>query len=484
MLPHFRLQAALRWREPVGATAPAALAEGSVAKSFLAEVNAAARHRGIAPGMTPAQAMARAPGIQIMSPAPAQEQCLGAILLETARTLSPDVEITAPGSVITDLRRASRSTCWQQLGERIVEKLASDGHLAHMAFAPTPDLAVLAAGGARSVAVIYDSGAFTAGLPIEALAPSPSLLAILRDWGISTVGEFLNLPREGLVERLGPEAREFVDRVSVRRTRPLRLERTPPVYAEAFDFDYEIDRTEPLLFLLRRFLESLCARLRDAFQVADRLTLRLPLDTDAVHERAFAIPAPTADVDALYRVLETYLDTLQLAERPVGVALSLGVTAPHKSQFQLFESALRDPNRFGETLARLKALLGNDRVGVPEIEDTHQPDRFYLRETFCEPREQASPMRGLPLRRFRPAVSARVECVQGRPGRLDSPRISGVIADWSGPFRLSGDWWDSQRWATEEWDVALADGGLYRLARHRHEWRIEGCYEGELSVEG
>jgi hypothetical protein len=31
--------------------------------------------------------------------------------------------------------------------------------------------------------------------------------------------------------------------------------------------------------------------------------------------------------------------------------------------------------------------------------------------------------------------------------------------------------------AAEEWDVALAKGGLYRLSRHDTTWNIEGCYE-------
>jgi len=474
LLPTFRLQAALRWREAHGS---AALAEGAAAKSFLSEVNAEARLRGIVPGMTPAQAMARDRSVQILNPVPAQEQCLRELLLETVRSLSPEVENGHAGTVIADLRRAARAQCWQQLSERLVEQLAAQKLLAQMAVAPTPDLAQLAAEGARPAAVIYDGSAFITQLPLEALKPSEPLLTILRDWGISNVGEFLKLPRESLVERLGPEARELFNRVLLRRTRPLRLVRTEPVYAETFDFEHEIENSEPLLFLLRRFLESLSARLRAVFRVADQLTLHLPMEKGPVHERTFAIPAPTADVETLYRVLATYLETLQLTQRPIGVGLTLRPIRPEKSQFQLFETAVRDPNRFGETLARLKALLGNECVGFPVAEDTHQPDQFRVRETFGENAREETPARGLPLRRYRPAIAARVELIQGTPALLESPLVSGAIGNASGPFRLSGDWWDRRRWETEEWDIALADGGLYRLSRQRREWRIEGCYE-------
>ena len=47
---------------------------------------------------------------------------------------------------------------------------------------------------------------------------------------------------------------------------------------------------------------------------------------------------------------------------------------PERQQFQLFESALRDPNRFGETLARLSALVGVENVGIAEVADPLRPE--------------------------------------------------------------------------------------------------------------
>ncbi len=473
LLPNFRLQAALRWREAAGS---AALAEGPAARCQLIEVTDGALVRGISPGMTPAQALARDATVRIFPPAPAQEACLQQRLVELGRSLSPDVEDGGAGWVIADLRRAARGTCWQELSDQVVARLAAENLAARVGVAPSPDLARLAAESARPSAVVYDGRQFAASLPLTALRLSESLRVTLRDWGLQTAGDLLALPAEGLVERL-PEVRELLDRLTPRRPRPLRLARLEPVYAETFDFEHEIETTEPLLFLLRRFLESLCGRLREVFHVAGRLDLRLPLEDGPAHERTFAIPAPTAGVDALFRVLETHLETLQLERRPVGVALTLHAVKPRSAQFQLFESALRDPNRFGETLARLKALLGNDCVGVPEAVDTHQPDRFHLRDGFATAPRADVPARGLPLRRFRPALTARVRLSDGRPAALESALGNTAIGDSAGPFRLSGDWWDRQAWETEEWDVAVAGGGLYRLSRRRHTWRIEGCYE-------
>ncbi|MGB8467110.1 MAG: hypothetical protein WCE49_19345 [Terrimicrobiaceae bacterium] len=482
LLPNFLLQASLRWHDTRG---QAAVVDEATLKGIVLEVSDGAAARGIAAGMTSAQAMARDTGIVIRPRSPAQEQCLNQILVQTALALSPDVELTRDGACVADLSRVGKGTCWQQLADQQVARLRAQGLCAVVGIAPTPDLANLAARGAGPSAVVYDTGAFASGLPLEALEPPADLLQILHGWGIHRVGEFLALPKRETIERLGPEAEALRRRVSGRNKRLLRLVRATPEYAEAFDFDGEIETVEPLLFLLRRFLDGLCERLRAVYRVAQRLTLFLPLEDGSSHERAFCIPVPTAEVESLFRILHTHLEDLQLAKRPTGVRLNIHATLPAKDQLQLFESALRDPNRFGETLAKLKAFLGNDSVGVPARSNTHRPDSYGLADCFAAETETqkksacpSEPPRGLSLRRYRPALPGAVRMKNGRPASVESSAACGTIRECAGPYRLSGHWWDSERWQQEEWDVALDKGGLYRLSRRETLWKIEGCYEG------
>lgn len=482
LLPNFRLQAALRWRE-----APGAVAVVDEQTDLLIEVNEAALARGITPGQTGPQAMARDGRILLLPPSTAQEECLNHLLIDRAMGLASEVEHAAPGAAIADLSRAAKSICWQQMADGLVAQFRADALSLQVGVAATPDLALLAAKGGNPSAIVYESSAFVAPLPIAALEPSESVRQILADWGVTTMGELLRLPRSGVVERLGAEADDLLHRVSGRHRRPLRLVRLRPEYAEAFDFDYEVETTAPLLFLLRRFLNDLTARLRDAGRVARQMALGVPLDDGARHERTFCIPSPTAEVEVLYRILDTHLETLQLPQRPVGLRLRLEDTVPAKDQLQLFESALRDPNLFGETLARLKAFLGNDCVGIPILADTYEPDRFAMREFFevGTPREKVGTrgaaslpsLRGLPMRRCRPSLYARVTLKDGHPSAVASDAGTGEVIHSSGPYRLSGAWWDTQAWAIEEWDVELDDGGLFRIARRGRQWAVEGCYE-------
>jgi len=476
LLPNFRLQAALRWREWRGS---AVVVDEDSSKSLILEANAAAQTRHIYPGMTATQAMAHDGNVLILPRAPEQEACLHELLVDHALSLAPEVEISPEGFALANMLNVPATLCWQQMADNQVATFREDALHAQVGIAVTPDLAILAAKGATAQpAIVYDAPSYVAPLPVAALEPSHALAQILSDWGIHTIGDFLALPASEATERLGPEAQALRRQVSGQHKRPLRLVRTPPIYREAFDFDYDVETTEPLLFLIRRFLESLCPRLQAVYRVAQTLTLTIPLDDRSRHERTFSIPAPTADIEVLFRVLSTYLENLQLKQRPVGLRLRIDPALPTRDQLSLFESALRDPNQFGETLARLKALFGNDAVGVPVLHDSYRPDDFHLAETFppSEPLAATPTAYGLPLRRYRPAIQGSVQLKARHPAQLNSSIISGPILECAGPYRSSGHWWDLEEWHIEEWDVKL-EGGLFRLSRHNHHWLVEGCYE-------
>src|SRR5256714_4955695 len=96
------------------------------------------------------------------------------------------------------------------------------------------------------------------------------------------------------------------------------------------------------------------------------------------HIRVFNIPQPANDVDLLFRMLQTHLENFKSEHPIIGVALTAEPIRPVSQQFGLFETALRNPHQLYETLARLTALLGADRVGTPVLEETHRPDAFRM----------------------------------------------------------------------------------------------------------
>jgi protein ImuB len=318
--------------------------------------------------------------------------------------------------------------------------------------------------------------------------PIAQTIAILHKWGIHTLGQLAALDKEELRNRLGADAVRLWERANGTATRLLKFVQPPEAFEESFEFDHEIETAEPLLFMLRRFLEQLALRLSAIYLVAKELTLVITFASEQSYERVFKIPQPTNDVDLLFRMLQTHLENPAAAgsEHPiVAVALTAQPIRPASQQFGLFETALRNPQQLYETLARLTALLGADRVGTPVLEETHQPDAFrmepfvwnlsFAADTAASAEEKKGSRPFIALRRFRPPVGASIFSSENR--HLQSEKIRGKVVDQSGPYLLSGNWWDEKSWARAEWDLQLEDGSLVRTHESEGSWKVDGIYD-------
>jgi protein ImuB len=330
------------------------------------------------------------------------------------------------------------------------------------------------------------------------------ILTILHKWGIHTLGQLAALDKEELRTRLGPEAVRLWERANGTATRLLKFVLPLESFEESFEFENEIETAEPLLFMLRRFLEQLAVRLGAIYLVAKALTLQItfenpPQDGSAaankqVYERVFKIPQPTNDVDLLFRMLQTHLENFRSEHPIIAVALSAEPIKPAREQFGLFEITLRNPQQLSETLARLIALLGADRVGTPVLGETHRPDAFRMESFSWAAVESAVPSgqngqsgsashalrtaHTTPaLRRFRPAASASVLLDEDRPAHVRSLDIHGKVIQHRGSYLISGNWWDEKSWACAEWDLQMEHGDLVRVHEAEGTWNIDGIYD-------
>jgi protein ImuB len=183
------------------------------------------------------------------------------------------------------------------------------------------------------------------------------------------------------------------------------------------------------------------------------------------------------------------------------VTLIVDPTPGRVLQHSLFARAQPAPEQISTLLARLGALLGSDRVGTPAGVDSHRPGAFAMTPFAPEPSSpEGRPARApagtaLPpagatpeprlvcaLRRCRPPVPARVVLADGRPVRVTTDRgayAGGAVVASAGPWRVSGDWWRPDRFYREEWEVALAGGGVYRIAldREHDRWFLDAVVD-------
>src|SRR4051812_23705170 len=314
----------------------------------------------------------------------------------------------------------------------------------------------------------------------ERRAEIARVLNLLRRWGIESLGQFAALEKEAVAARLGPIGVQLWERATGKTTRLLQLVPLRESFEEAFEFENEVETSEPLLFMLRRFLQQFSVRLGALHLVASELQLEITFSDKNSYSHRFKIPEPTNNVETLFRMLQTHLENFTSVSPIVAVGLKAEATKPAFEQFHLFETVLRDPARLTETLARLIGLLGSERVGTPVLEETHRPDAFRM-DPFSwqlpDTKTELPPLPAVALRRLRSPLPASVLLAKNRPAHFSSAKVQGAVRAEKGPYVVSGNWWDENAWDRAEWDVELESGAICQCHSSGGQWALDGIYD-------
>ncbi len=480
----FRLQALRGHAQRRG---PIALVDDASRQSIVLCANGAAVRQGVEPGLPTVQALARCPVLEVERPSPAAELAAGRLLLETALAWVPGVEQTAPGILTLDLASQPPDR-WLDGAWTLRERLGDHGLEVVVGLGETPALARLAAQAAlhadEAVWHLPSDGRLERldRLPLNLAETGPELNAKLVLWGLRTLGAFARLRREEVAARLGDEGIALWLRLAGRLRRPLQFAKLEELFEVSHDFELELCEREPLLFLLRRFIGQLAERVARTGRSAAAVHLLVGFADGGCHGRRLALPEPTLDEEALFRLVAGHLEAVEMRDAVAAVRLRFEPADPVASQRTLFGAGLRNRHRCEETLTRLRKLVGADRVGSPRRIDSHRPGifgRVPLPSELGEgPAPSGSPVAGPTLRRYPVACRATVQLRDGQPLRVESARVSGVVVDCHGPWRGGGDWWHrGQGWERVEWDVELLNHGLFRLIGTERGWSVEGYYD-------
>jgi len=398
-------------------------------------------------------------------------------LPQVAAAFSPSFEQTAPDTVVfraDGLQRLHGSP--RQIAEAI-GRLA--GPQINIALAATADAAIIAARNfpGITIAPLLDD------LDVSALPLSDELHDTLDTWGIYTFEQLAQLPETGLAERFGAEgvylqrlARGAIDR-------PLKIFQPETTYEDRIQLDHPVSLLEPLLFLIARLLNDQCARLLSNAMAANEVTIRLELEDRLEHIRTLRLPVPMRESKSLLKLLQMDLEAHPPTAPTIALTLSLKPVHPRTVQTGIFLPVTPAPDKLELTLARIRGIVGENNVGIPQLLNTHHPHPFHL-VTGQSPTPIPQSPSGQSLipnpqhafRYFRPPLPATVSLDGNRPLRISAPGIFGKVLNAAGPWRSSGDWWTTTTWARDEWDIALSNGSLYRIYRNPH-WFIEGSYD-------
>jgi protein ImuB len=484
----FPAQALLRLRSDLQSE-PVVVLEGRPPHEFVCAMNKPAFRCGASLGMTRLDAEGT-PGLRLLARSLEMEANARAVLLECAARFSPRIEEVSEGTVcgfVLDIARTERLFGQPaSLAERLRTELASAWFRVSIAVSANYDTARMKAAASRGVNAIPEGGEAVAlaKLPITALNLEEERLETFAIWGIRNLGELAALPEVELITRLGQQAREW--RKAALGELPHLFRPMEPEFTlrEFCEFETPVEQMDSLLFMGARMIDSLVARAADRALSLALLTARMKLEGDGLHELVLRPAIPSTDRKFLLKLLQ-----LEIAAHPpqaAVIAFELSAEAGHCNimQLGLFRPQTPEPSRLDVTLARIKAIVGKDRVGAPVLEDTHRPGSFRMdllaiEGSICD--ELQSPR--MVLRRMRPPVPVRVAMRDYQPAAFrDGVSLFEITAAY-GPWKTSGCWWSSGEWNLEEWDVLAerSDGSsiacLLVCNQNRREWQLEAVYD-------
>jgi protein ImuB len=463
-------------------------------------------------------------------------------LVDFAYSFSPLVEETAAATVVIDVEGCalvfgSPYELANEISKRAKSKAPEGiGCKVNVALAANPDTAIHAAKFCEGVTFTAPGEELIClgHLPLKALQYSlvdfdekraAEIMETLELWGVRTFKEFAELPVTGVSERLGQDGLKLQQLASGKTTRHLKLKQAEPVFKNSIELDYPIAELEPLSFILARLLNQICAGLNAYALATNAIQVEMKLETGATHELKLNLPYPMRDHKVFLKLLLLDTEIHPPPSAVVGVCINCEPVKPRLLQTGLFIPLAPEPEKLELTLARLAKLVGPANIGSPELLDTHRPDafrikRFELKESqrrkgqrgkgngeSANSRQQAgsidpkseirNPKFPLGFRVFRPPLRAIVQAEKGCPREIsawDKNRsVYGKVVCVAGPWRTSGDWWRSDFWAREEWDVGVESGSkvrgvgsqvgetrtLYRIYRElkSKDWFVEGVYD-------
>jgi protein ImuB len=256
----------------------------------------------------------------------------------------------------------------------------------------------------------------------------------------------------------------------------------------------------------------------------------------SLFQRTLRLPVPLLDSKTFLKLLQLDLKAHPPGAPIVRIHLTAEPVRPRAAQNGLFLPPSPEPEKLELTLARIAGIVGKEKVGSLQLLDTHRPQGFRMQRfapiesttpsfaksnsfvipSHSKPRSrgesvsrnlqfsspaklqiprvarddnsfdyQQSPDLVTALRMFRPSVAVTVTMQDGRPTHiagLKKKEIHGEILWAAGPWKSSGDWWEREGWARDEWDTAVQEAAgvtFYRLVRDllSGRWLLEGTYD-------
>ena len=451
---------------PSDESVPFALTEETQRGLLLTALSAGALRSGLSPGLSLADARARAPQLLVCPAEPQKDADALERLAYWSMRFSPFIAVDAPDGLLLDITGTAHLFGGEaQFIRLLIDAYARLGLTAKIALAPTIGAAwALARYGpeAPDQRLIHEDCLRTslAPLPVAALRIDAAAQTVLSRFGLKRIDSLYGLPRASLARRFRSSEKSAavvmrLDEALGHLSEPL-TPLTPPASTRVRLTIPEPLQTVPALMIgLERLAEALAKQLAREHEGARRLCLSLYRVDGEVTRRHIGLSSPSRDAA---HFIHLFKDRLEGIDAGFGIDLMTleAETRDHLAPGQTslakpgtLEAGL--PERLHVLIDRLSGRFGEDAVTRPGLQASHLP-------------EQAGPPVNAAVKAAAPSDSEAAPTLAPRPFRLlERPEPIAVVAEvpdgppltftWRrlsrrarrarGPERIASEWWQN-----------------------------------------
>lgn len=282
-------------------------------------------------------------------------------------------------------------------------------------------------------------------VPLVRLGVATGLVDTLAKLGIHTLGNFIDLPPEGIVRRFGREAGDLHRFARGEGWAPLDPANLREPVESFMALEYPENNVERLTAVLLGLLQALLGELSQRHQQLAALHLLLTLDDASQHREEIAPATPTLDANQILGLCRLRLETLSLTSGVVELKAHAHGTAIVQQQDLLFpDTAAHDIEAAERALARIRAEFGNDAVVYARLQPGHLPEARYGWEALTRlaaPRPAPPSLRPIVRRIYAPPIPLPPRDHREPDGWLVAGVSEGPVEEVIGPQNISGGWW-------------------------------------------
>ncbi len=466
----FPAQALLRLRPELREKAFVVI-EGEPPLQTVCSFNSKARSMGIARGMTKVE-LDVFPSIVVLSRSLKEEFATKAALLECAGTFSPRIEDRSDHHsfvCVIDIAGTEKLLGPPRvLTQNLLQRVKALGISASATVSSNFFAAdCLARGTTRPDVTIIPHGqesAILASLPLSVLNLSEEDAETFASWGIRTLDMLAALPEREVIARMGQVGQRLCQ--LARGEQPHLFVPIEPQFRleEQMQLDSPVELLDSLVFVVSVMLQQLITRATARAFALAAMTITLFLEGGSSHTRTVRPALPSNDKQLWIKLLHLDLEAHPPSAPIVSVALAAEPGSTSKVQLGLFSPQLPEPDRLDVTLARIRAIVGEECVGSPVLKDTHQPDAFHIEPFTLSSIASANNIARATsvMRQLRPAEIISVTLCNQRPTGFSFRYKRYEVEHAYGPWEAGSEWWNPMLWELEQWDLVARsnDGSL------------------------